>query len=111
MSEDDPLIGRYCGTQVPTPITSTSNVLYVRFVADYTVHKAGFNATYQQQDGEDLSITCTFCILKVQGQVSVIFIKKKTCQNANCNLVSTIITKRPGHAMLLIDILSVLKTF
>lgn len=74
MSEDDPLIGRYCGTQVPAPITSTSNVLYVRFVADYTVHKAGFNATYQQQDGEDLSIT--FCILKVQGQVSVIFIKK-----------------------------------
>ncbi|XP_052697133.1 cubilin-like isoform X2 [Crassostrea angulata] len=50
MSEDDPLIGRYCGTQVPAPITSTSNVLYVRFVADYTVHKAGFNATYQQQD-------------------------------------------------------------
>lgn len=63
MSEEDPLIGRYCGTQVPAPFTSTSNVLYVRFVADYTVHKAGFNATYQQEDGEDLSNA--FCVLKL----------------------------------------------
>lgn len=71
MSEDDPLIGRYCGTQVPAPITSTSNVLYVRFVADYTVHKAGFNATYQQQDGEDLSITSVYW----KSRHYVIFIK------------------------------------
>lgn len=76
MSEDDPLIGRYCGTQVPAPVTSSSNVLYVRFVADYSVHKAGFNVTYQQEDGKDLSNI--YCILKVPRQVSVIFIK--TCQ-------------------------------
>lgn len=57
MSEDDPLIGKYCGNQIPAPITSTSNVLYVRFVADYTVHGAGFNISYQQEDGEN------FCIL------------------------------------------------
>ncbi|XP_061178089.1 cubilin-like [Saccostrea echinata] len=50
LSEDDPLIGKYCGNQIPAPIKSTSNVLYVLFVADFTVHHAGFNATYQQED-------------------------------------------------------------
>ncbi|KAK3105916.1 hypothetical protein FSP39_008473 [Pinctada imbricata] len=50
MSEDDPIIGRYCGTQAPPAIQATSNTLYIRFFSDYTVTKAGFNATYTQED-------------------------------------------------------------
>ena len=48
---DDPLIGTYCGDEIPAVIRSTSNVLLVRFYSDSTLNKAGFNATYVQEDG------------------------------------------------------------
>jgi hypothetical protein len=51
---DDPLIGTYCGVEVPAVIRSTSNVLLVRFYSDSTVNLAGFNATYVQEDGNIL---------------------------------------------------------
>ncbi|XP_053408750.1 cubilin-like isoform X2 [Mercenaria mercenaria] len=51
MTEEDPLIGTYCGSNIPPMITSTSNVLYVRFYSDVSVTGAGFNATYTQLDG------------------------------------------------------------
>ncbi|CAL8311895.1 unnamed protein product [Merluccius merluccius] len=44
--ETDPLIGKYCGSTLPSPILSTSNTLWVRFKSDSSVHRAGFRAVY-----------------------------------------------------------------
>ena len=40
------LSGKYCGTEVPHPVTSFSNGLVVNFVSDSSVSKKGFRATY-----------------------------------------------------------------
>lgn len=44
--ETSPLIGRYCGYRIPGDIKSKSNKLYVKFVSDGSVQKAGFAANY-----------------------------------------------------------------
>ncbi|XP_021476232.2 cubilin [Oncorhynchus mykiss] len=41
-----PVIGRYCGTEIPHPVTSFSNALVVNFVSDSSVAMKGFRATY-----------------------------------------------------------------
>lgn len=47
-SADSPLIGVYCGYKLPPDIHSTGNKLYVKFVSDNTVQKAGFSAVYMK---------------------------------------------------------------
>ncbi|XP_070708966.1 cubilin [Pempheris klunzingeri] len=41
-----PSIGRYCGSELPHPVTSFSNSLVVNFISDYSVSGKGFRATY-----------------------------------------------------------------
>ncbi|CAB1449409.1 unnamed protein product, partial [Pleuronectes platessa] len=41
-----PSIGRYCGLEIPHPVTSFSNSLVVNFVSDQSVSRKGFRATY-----------------------------------------------------------------
>uniref|UniRef100_A0A4W4F6Q8 Cubilin n=1 Tax=Electrophorus electricus TaxID=8005 RepID=A0A4W4F6Q8_ELEEL len=41
-----PSVGRYCGSDLPHPITSFSNAFVVNFVSDSSVTKKGFRATY-----------------------------------------------------------------
>uniref|UniRef100_A0A3B5AXX3 Cubilin n=1 Tax=Stegastes partitus TaxID=144197 RepID=A0A3B5AXX3_9TELE len=41
-----PSIGRYCGSDIPHPVTSFSNALVVNFISDESVSKTGFRATY-----------------------------------------------------------------
>ncbi|KAM6953504.1 cubilin [Aplochiton taeniatus] len=41
-----PAIGRYCGTEIPHPVTSFSNAMVVNFISDVSVSKRGFRATY-----------------------------------------------------------------
>ncbi|XP_059183305.1 cubilin [Centropristis striata] len=41
-----PSIGRYCGTELPHPVTSFSNALVVNFISDQSVSRKGFRATY-----------------------------------------------------------------
>ncbi|XP_065114614.1 cubilin [Paramisgurnus dabryanus] len=43
---DAPSVGRYCGYELPHPVTSFSNALVVNFVSDSSVQKKGFRATY-----------------------------------------------------------------
>lgn len=43
----DTLVGRYCGTTIPSVYTSSSNFLYVRFVSDDSEAAAGFNASFE----------------------------------------------------------------
>lgn len=44
--EDSALLGKFCGYRVPEDIKSTNNKLYVKFVSDGSVQKAGFAATF-----------------------------------------------------------------
>ena len=44
--ETSPLIGKFCGYKLPEDIKSTSNKLYVKFVSDGSVQKAGFAASF-----------------------------------------------------------------
>ncbi|XP_069007315.1 cubilin [Embiotoca jacksoni] len=41
-----PPIGRYCGAEVPHPVTSFSSALVVKFLSDSSVSRKGFTATY-----------------------------------------------------------------
>ncbi|KAG9276492.1 cubilin [Astyanax mexicanus] len=45
-NSDAPSVGRYCGNDVPHPVTSFSNALVVNFVTDASVTRKGFRATY-----------------------------------------------------------------
>lgn len=45
-SETSPLIGHFCGYDKPEDIRSTSNTLWMKFVSDGTVNKAGFAANF-----------------------------------------------------------------
>eukprot|EP00794_Sanderia_malayensis_P003246 gene3246-3727_t len=41
-SPTSPLVGRYCGTQAPSPFSSSSNLLYLKFNSDSSVNGRGF---------------------------------------------------------------------
>lgn len=45
-SENSPLLGRYCGYDKPDDIKSSSNQLWMKFVSDGSVNKAGFAANF-----------------------------------------------------------------
>ncbi|XP_043211377.1 tolloid-like protein 2 [Amphibalanus amphitrite] len=48
-TSDSPLVGKYCGYQVPEAITSSGNHLWVRFVSDGSVPKPGFAAHFMTE--------------------------------------------------------------
>lgn len=45
-SETSPLLGRFCGYDKPDDIKSSSNQLWLKFVSDGSVNKAGFAANF-----------------------------------------------------------------
>lgn len=45
-SARDVLLGKYCGTTKPQTITSTSEMLFVRFMTDSSIERLGFSANY-----------------------------------------------------------------
>lgn len=45
-SESSPLLGRFCGYDKPDDIKSGSNQLWLKFVSDGSVNKAGFAANF-----------------------------------------------------------------
>lgn len=60
-SEDDPLLGRFCGNQNPQDVKSSSNQLWMKFVSDGSVNKGGFAATFFK--GTDFSVKCPKSVL------------------------------------------------
>ncbi|XP_060072061.1 tolloid-like protein 1 [Ylistrum balloti] len=50
--DNSPLIGRFCGYKIPEDIKSTGNKLYVKFVSDGSVQKAGFAASFVKEYDE-----------------------------------------------------------
>ncbi|KAG8041034.1 hypothetical protein G9C98_002022, partial [Cotesia typhae] len=51
-TSDSPLIGLYCGYKAPPDLRSTGNKLFVKFVSDGSVQKAGFSATVMKEFDE-----------------------------------------------------------
>ena len=45
-SESSTLIGRYCGYEKPDDIKSTSSRLWLKFVSDGSINKAGFAVNF-----------------------------------------------------------------
>lgn len=58
------LSGRYCGLEIPHPVTSFSNSLVVNFISDHSISKKGFRATYSASTS---SKTYPDILLKVLG--------------------------------------------
>ncbi|KAL3876182.1 hypothetical protein ACJMK2_034053 [Sinanodonta woodiana] len=50
--ESSPLIGKFCGYKIPDDIKCTGNKLYVKFVSDGSVQKAGFAASFVKEYDE-----------------------------------------------------------
>ncbi|KAL5010260.1 hypothetical protein ScPMuIL_012565 [Solemya velum] len=48
---DSPLIGRYCGNQMPPAVSSSQNFLWLKFVSDGATQNLGFRAIYNQTTG------------------------------------------------------------
>lgn len=46
ISESSPLLGRFCGYDKPDDVKSSSNQLWLKFVSDGSVNKAGFAANF-----------------------------------------------------------------
>uniref|UniRef100_A0A8C4QUT2 Metalloendopeptidase n=1 Tax=Eptatretus burgeri TaxID=7764 RepID=A0A8C4QUT2_EPTBU len=53
-SEDSNLLGRFCGYEKPEPLKSSSNKLWIKFVSDGTINKAGFSAAFFEEMDECL---------------------------------------------------------
>uniref|UniRef100_A0A8C6UAK3 Metalloendopeptidase n=1 Tax=Neogobius melanostomus TaxID=47308 RepID=A0A8C6UAK3_9GOBI len=51
-SENGPLLGRFCGYDKPDDIKSSSNQLWMKFVSDGSVNKAGFAANFFKEMDE-----------------------------------------------------------
>ncbi|XP_036374617.1 neuropilin-1a-like [Megalops cyprinoides] len=45
--ESGQLVGKFCGKIAPSPIVSSGNQLYIKFVSDYETHGAGFSIRYE----------------------------------------------------------------
>ncbi|MBN3293694.1 TLL2 protein, partial [Polypterus senegalus] len=50
--DDSPLIGHYCGYEKPDDVKSTSNQLWMKFVSDGSINKAGFAANFFKEVDE-----------------------------------------------------------
>ncbi|XP_031467853.1 bone morphogenetic protein 1-like [Phasianus colchicus] len=51
-SESDALIGRFCGYEKPDDIKSSSNRLWLKFVSDGSINKAGFAVSFFKEVDE-----------------------------------------------------------
>ncbi|KAM4579034.1 bone morphogenetic protein 1a isoform 1-T1 [Fundulus diaphanus] len=52
LSENSPLLGRFCGYDKPDDIKTSSNHLWMKFVSDGSVNKAGFAANFFKETDE-----------------------------------------------------------
>ncbi|XP_066549187.1 tolloid-like protein 2 isoform X1 [Amia ocellicauda] len=51
-ADDSPLIGHYCGHERPEDVKSSSNKLWMKFVSDSSINKAGFAANFFKEVDE-----------------------------------------------------------
>lgn len=85
-SSSSPLIHSFSGTSLPSPITSSSNKLHVRFTSNASVKRRGFRASYR---GKKRSYV--FCLIIFQSfssqntQIALAFSIHVSCK-PNCGL-------------------------
>ncbi|XP_067863171.1 cubilin [Heptranchias perlo] len=102
-AETDPVIGKFCGSTLPAPITTSGNKLWLKFKADASVSKGGFLAVYKVACGGTLNgkgvikspyypnsyphdKTCEWVINQPEGQVVTLNFISFDIENAtNCN--------------------------
>ncbi|XP_036315022.1 cubilin [Pipistrellus kuhlii] len=53
--DDDTLLGKVCGSETLSHIKSITNSIWIRFIIDASVERAGFNAVYQVACGGELT--------------------------------------------------------
>ena len=58
---NSPLMGTYCGTDIPADLTSTGNSLYLRFKTDEAVEGTGFRLSYERISG-GYSLNCGYSL-------------------------------------------------
>lgn len=56
-SADSHSLGRFCGSKLPHPLSSTTNSMYMIFNSDASVHRKGFYATHTTVCGGHLQAT------------------------------------------------------
>lgn len=72
-SEKSPLLGRFCGYDKPDDIKSSSNQLWLKFVSDGSVNKAGFAANFFK--GSSLrQLTCSVFFDSGNSTLSVLLL-------------------------------------
>ena len=60
-SESSPLLGRFCGYDKPDDIKSSSKQLWLKFVSDGSVNKAGFAANFFKGQNVTSAENCQVC--------------------------------------------------
>ncbi|MGH0164339.1 UNVERIFIED_CONTAM: hypothetical protein FKN15_046807 [Acipenser sinensis] len=68
--ENAPLVGKHCGKIAPSPVLSTTPLLFIKFVSDYETHGAGFSIRYEVfKTGPECSrnFTTTSGVIKSPG--------------------------------------------
>uniref|UniRef100_A0A3P9L3A6 Neuropilin 2a n=1 Tax=Oryzias latipes TaxID=8090 RepID=A0A3P9L3A6_ORYLA len=71
LPQASPLIGRYCGTKIPTEIQSSSGLLSLSFHTDMAVAKDGFSARYNMTYKEvSDSFHCSMALGMESGKIS-----------------------------------------
>lgn len=66
-SESSPLIGRYCGTEMPPMLQSTQRSMFIQFKTDSSISNHGFTAEYGSAEQGSLifftlNINCVRCL-------------------------------------------------
>lgn len=66
IDESGQLVGKYCGKIAPSPVVSSGNQLFIKFVSDYETHGAGFSIRYEIfKSGKSVSKSSLFGFLSV----------------------------------------------
>ncbi|XP_055588097.1 tolloid-like protein 1 isoform X2 [Uranotaenia lowii] len=90
-SADSRVIGVFCGYKIPPDMRSTTNKMFVKFVSDGSVQKAGFSATFMKEvdECERMDHGCEHeCINTLGGYECACYIgyelhsDKKSCETA-----------------------------
>uniref|UniRef100_A0A2K5ZGP3 Metalloendopeptidase n=1 Tax=Mandrillus leucophaeus TaxID=9568 RepID=A0A2K5ZGP3_MANLE len=76
-SESSTLIGRYCGYEKPDDIKSTSSRLWLKFVSDGSINKAGFAVNF-------FKAACGGFLTKLNGSITSPGWPKEYPPNKNC---------------------------
>lgn len=68
VDENGQLVGKYCGKIAPSPVVSSGNQLFIKFVSDYETHGAGFSIRYEifKTGGWSDSLIC-LCLIRLIG--------------------------------------------